>query len=87
MRKCKRTPTNSSIDEFARLGFDVAKEIGAHLADVEERITAEEQKNKTSKVIHESLLKEREQMLSALLPYEFTPLKTEVIEEEAEAAT
>ena len=82
MRKSDRTPTHFAIAEFERISFDVAVEIKSHLVDVDDRIRAEEAKNKPSKVILESYLKEREQMLSAIIPFQFQKPKTEVIVEE-----
>ncbi len=83
MRPCERAVTRTTIETLKEAKFDVSKEMKKHIEDVDERITAEENKNKTSKVILEALLKEREQIYLALLPYEFT--KPEKILEVADA--
>ena len=84
MRACDRVPTKSTIQVFEELNFDVAKEIKAHLVDVDSRIDGEQSKNKPSKVILESLLKEREQMLMALIAYQFTKPEKVVVMEDVE---
>ena len=84
MKPYLRTPTKNTIQVFEELGFDVAKEIKKHIEEVSERIEIEQAKNKPSKVILETLLKERENMLQALIPYQYkTPEKKVVVEEEA----
>jgi hypothetical protein len=71
MKPSIRTPTRKTIDALEEAKFDVTREIKKHIDDVEARIEAEQNKNKTSKVILEGLLKEREQTLSAVIPYQF----------------
>jgi len=72
MKPCERTATRTTIEALKEANFDVASEFKKHIEDVDARIEAEENKNKTSKAILQALLKEREQTYLALLPYEFT---------------
>ena len=83
MKPCERTATRTTIEALEEAKFDVASEFKKHIEDVDARIEAEENKNKTSKAILQALLKEREQTYLALLPYEFT--KPEKILEVADA--
>ena len=71
MKPCERTATRTTIQALEEAKFDVALEFKKHIQDVDARIEAEENKNKTSKAILQALLKEREQTYLALLPYEF----------------
>lgn len=83
MKNSLKVPVKSTIQALEELKFDVAREIHKHIRDVDSRIDAETAKNKPSKVILESLLKEREQMLSAIVPFQFTkPEKVVVVEDE-----
>lgn len=86
MRPFERKVTSTTIAELERVGFDLATEIKAHLVDTDARIVAEQAKNKPSKVILESLLKEREQMLLAIVPYQFQKPEKEVVVEEEDTS-